>query len=143
MEPRSTPRGLIARSSLAAALFAVAVLPGWTLGDLVEQQTGRPELDWLITCGWSGLAVTAGAPWGSYRRRDGWMGAVPLYGWYLLGVLSWRLAMLPYRDWEPRRDELWKARWLTGDLVGYWRADPPASRAITAARRPAAARRTR
>ncbi|MEU8236628.1 hypothetical protein AB0C07_00095 [Actinoplanes missouriensis] len=143
MGHRSTPRGLTARSALAAALFAVAVLPGWTLGDLAEQRTGRPVLDWLITCGWSGLAVTVYAPWCSYRRRDGWLGAVPLYGWYLLGVLSWRLALLPYRDWDPRRDELWRARWLTGDLLGYWRADLPSGRAVTAGRRPAAARRTR
>ncbi|MBB2942147.1 hypothetical protein FB565_001860 [Actinoplanes lutulentus] len=140
---RSAPRGLVARSSIAAVLFVVAVLPGWTLGDLAEHRTGQPVLDWLITCGWSGLAVAVCAPWCSYRRRDGWLGAVPLYGWYLLSVLSWRLALLPYRDWEPRRDELWRARWLTGDLLGYWRSDPPAARAVTAARRPAAARRTR
>ncbi|MEU4422653.1 hypothetical protein AB0F81_18640 [Actinoplanes sp. NPDC024001] len=142
MERRSSPRGLIARSALAAALFAVAVVPGWTLGDLAEQSTAMPVLDWLITCGWSGTAVAGYARWGSYRRRDGWLGAVPLYGWYLAGVLSWRLALLPYRDWEPRPDEQWQARWLTGDLLGYWRADAGA-RPVTAVRRPAAARRTR
>lgn len=132
------PRGLVARASIAACLFAVAVVPGWTLGDLAEQATGWPVLDWLITCGWSGLAVAGGARWTSYRARDGLAGAIPLYGWYLAGVLSWRVALLPYRDWEPRRDELWRARWLTGDLIGFWRADQ-----VTSGRPLAIVRRTR
>lgn len=139
---RSRPRGLTARATAAAALFAVAVVPGWTLGDLAEDRTGWPVLDWLITCGWSGIAVCWAAPRCSYRRLDGWLGAVPLYGWYLAGVLSWRLALLPHRDWEPRRDELWRARWLTGDQIGLWRADPP-GRAVTAGTRPSTGRRTR
>jgi hypothetical protein len=132
------PRGLLARAGLAAGLFAVAIVPGWTLGDLAEQATGRPVLDWLVTCGWSGLAVSGLAPWSSYRARDGLAGAIPLYGWYLAGVLSWRVALLPYRDWEPRRDELWRARWLTGDLIGLWRADQ-----VTSGKPLAGSRRTR
>jgi len=79
------------------------------------------------------------APWGSYRTRDGWLGAVPLYGWYLTCVLCWRVALLPYRDWEPRPDELCRARWLTGDKLGLWRADGR-PRAGT---RPAVGHRTR
>jgi len=50
-----------------------------------------------------------------------------LLGWYLVSVMSWRVALLPYRDWEPRGDELWRARWLTGDLLGYWRTDRQAA----------------
>ncbi|GAB1694006.1 hypothetical protein KRM28CT15_58090 [Krasilnikovia sp. M28-CT-15] len=119
----SRPRGLVSRSALAAGIFAAAVVPGWTLGSLTEGWTGWGVLDWLITCAWSGIAVYALAPYTSYRRRDAVVGIVPLLGWYLASVLSWRAALLPYRDWEPRADELWRARWLTGDLVGYWRAD--------------------
>ncbi|AEV88224.1 hypothetical protein ACWT_7214 [Actinoplanes sp. SE50] len=137
------PRGLLTRASLAAGLFAVTVVPGWTLGDLAERATGWPALDWLITCGWSGVVVAGYAPWTSYRARDGLAGAVPLYGWYLAGVLSWRVALLPFRDWEPRRDELWRARWLTGDLIGFWRADQAGARPVTSARSRAVARRTR
>ncbi|GLY03710.1 hypothetical protein Acsp01_40890 [Actinoplanes sp. NBRC 101535] len=137
------PRGLILRSVLAAVLFAVAVVPGWTLGDMAEGRTGEPLLDWAVTCGWSGAVVAAVAPWCSYRARDGWLGAVPIYGWYLAGLLSWRLASLPLRDWEPRPDELWRARWLSGELVGYWRSDRRPPRPVTAVRRPADARRTR
>ena len=118
------PRGLVLRSVLAAVLFAGAIVPGWILGDLSEDWTGWNPLDWLITCGWSAGAVVVLAPHTSYRRRDAWQGLVPLWGWYLACVLSWRAASLPYRDWEPRGDEMWRARWLTGDLVGYWRADP-------------------
>jgi hypothetical protein len=132
------PRGLVARASIAAGAFTAAIVPGWMLGDWAERVTGWPALDWLVTCGWSGLAVAGFAPRSSYRARDGLAGAVPLYGWYLAGVLSWRLALLPFRDWEPRRDELWRARWPTGDLIGYWRADR-----VTSGRSPAVARRTR
>jgi hypothetical protein len=121
------PRGLTARSLVAVAVFAAAVVPGWTLGGLAERWTGNALLDWLVTGVWSALAVTLLAPHTSYRRRDAWLGLLPLIGWYLVALMSWRVALLPYRDWEPRADELWRARWLTGDLVGLWRADPPAA----------------
>ncbi|MEU4219317.1 hypothetical protein [Actinoplanes sp. NPDC026623] len=124
------PRGLVGRSLIAAAVFVCAVVPGWKLGGLAERWTGQGLVDWAVTWAWSGLVVFVLGPYGSYRRRDAALGAVPLYGWYLAGVLSWRVALLPLRDWEPRDDEFWRARWLTGDLVGYWRADqlPPAGR---------------
>lgn len=118
------PRGLVGRALLAAAIFAASVVPGWTLGELTEQWTGWVLLDWLVTCGWSAGAVYLLAPHGSYRHRDALLALVPLVGWYLTCVLSWRVALLPYRDWEPRGDELWRARWLTGDLIGFWRTDP-------------------
>ena len=120
----SPPRGLTSRSVLAVGLFAASVVPGWTLGDLAERWTGWGLLDWLVMCDWSAAAVAVLAPHASYRRRDAWLGLVPLLGWYLLCVLAWRVALLPYRDWEPRGDESWRARWLTGELIGFWRADP-------------------
>jgi hypothetical protein len=128
MERRTAPpRGLVARSVLAAGLFAVAAVPGWTLGDRVEDWTGWGLLDWFVTCAWTAGAVGVLGPYASYRRRDAWLALVPLLGWYLLCVVSWRVALLPYRDWEPRGDELWRARWLTGNLIGYWRADATAA----------------
>jgi hypothetical protein len=141
----SSPRGLTTRSVVAVGIFAAALVPGWTLGDQVERWTGNGLLDWLVTCGWAAAAVFVLAPYASYRRRDAWLGLLPLSGWYLLCVLAWRVALLPYRDWEPRGDELWRARWLTGDLIGYWRADPaprPAPAAARAGRAQPAARRT-
>ena len=118
------PRGLTVRALLAVLLFAVAVVPAWTLGDLAGGWTGWGLLDWLVTCAGNAVAVRLLAPLGSYRPRDAWLGLIPIYGWYVTCVLCWRVALLPYRDWEPRDDELWRARWLTGDLLGYWRADP-------------------
>jgi hypothetical protein len=141
----SSPRGLTSRSVVAVAIFAGALVPGWTLGDQVERWTGNGLLDWLVTCGWAAAAVFVLAPSASYRRRDAWLGLLPLFGWYLLCVLAWRMALLPYRDWEPRGDELWRARWLTGDLIGHWRADPaprPAPAVPRAGRAQPAARRT-
>lgn len=116
------PRGLVTRAAIAAATFVAAVVPGWALGDAVERWSGWGVLDWLVTCVVSGAAVFLMAPSCSYRRRDALLGMVPLYGWYLTAVLSWRVGLLPLRDWEPRTDELRRARWLTGELVGYWRA---------------------
>jgi len=121
------PRGLTARSLVAVAVFAAAVVPGWALGDLTERVTGNGLLDWLITCASCAAAIAVLGPRASYRRRDAWLGAVPLLGWYLIALMSWRVALLPYRDWEPRADELWRARWLTGDLIGYWRCDATAA----------------
>src|SRR5687767_13920799 len=118
------PRGLVSRSLVAVGIFAVVVVPGWTLGDLVEHRTGNGLADWLVTGGWTAVAVYVLAPRSSYRRRDAVLGLVPLLGWYLTALVSRRVALLPHRDWEPRADELWRARWLTGELVGFWRADP-------------------
>jgi hypothetical protein len=132
MERRSLPRSLVSRALLAAGMFTVAIVPGWTLGGLVEDWTGWGLLDWLVTCAGNAAAVRLLAPLGSYRPRDAWLGLVPVYGWYLTCVLCWRVALLPYRDWEPRDDEMWRARWLTGPLLGFWRADP----APAAQRRP-------
>lgn len=115
------PRGLVGRSMVAVAVFAAAVVPGWTLGDLAERWTGNALLDWVITGGWCAAAVALLGPPASYRRRDAALGLVPLLGWYLLALMSWRVALLPFRDWEPRPDELHRARWLTGDLVGFWK----------------------
>lgn len=111
------------RSLVAVAVFVAGVLPGWMAGDLAEQWTGNGLLDWAVTGAWSGIVVAVLAPRSSYRRRDAWLGLVPLLGWYLTALMAWRVALLPYRDWEPRPDELWRARWLTGDLIGLWRAD--------------------
>jgi hypothetical protein len=123
----AVPRGLVSRSVLAVGIFAAGVVPGWTLGDVAERWSGWGLLDWFVTCAWAAATVGVLAPHASYRRRDVWLGLVPLFGWYLICVLGWRVALLPYRDWEPRGDELWRARWLTGDLIGYWRTDRPAA----------------
>ncbi|MCA2217232.1 hypothetical protein [Jidongwangia harbinensis] len=140
MDHRPAPRGLVSRSLLAAGIFAAAVVPGWTLGDLAERWTGSGLLDWLVMSVWSAVAVAVLGPLSSYRRRDAGLGLVPLVGWYLIALMSWRVALLPYRDWEPRSDELWRARWHTGDLVGYWRVDQAPARDRREPRRRAATR---
>ena len=145
MDRSTSPRGLTSRSVVAVGIFAAAVVPGWTLGDQTGRWTGNGLLDWAVTCAWTTAALGVLAPRASYRRRDAWLGLVPLAGWYLLCVLAWRVALLPYRDWEPRADEMWRARWLTGDLIGYWRTDPvprPVPPAARAARSQPVSRRT-
>src|SRR5919112_3700385 len=84
------PRGLVSRSLIAVGVFAAAVVPGWTLGDLVEHWTGWGLLDWLAVSASSGACVYLLAPHSSYRRRDAWLGLVPLLGWYLSALMAWR-----------------------------------------------------
>jgi hypothetical protein len=59
------------------------------------------------------------APKVAYRRRDA---AYFLLLWpYLMGVIAWRIALLPYRDWAPRDDEAKQARWHRSPRhAGYW-----------------------
>jgi hypothetical protein len=122
-EPR--PRGVVLRSLIAAGLFLGAVLPGWVMAELVENWTGWTLVGWVLSSVWTACIATALAPRTSLRRRDVAFAAVPVLGWYLVCVLAWRTALLPLRDWEPRPDELWRARWLTGpEYAGLWRADP-------------------
>lgn len=45
------------------------------------------------------------APLVSYRRMDAFAMLIPFYNVYLSCRMAWRLAYLPYRDWEPRPDE--------------------------------------
>jgi hypothetical protein len=51
----------------------------------------------------------------SYRRRD-WLVilAVPIWQWVLAFRVGYRLAFLPYRDWQPRPDEVVHARRIRG-----------------------------
>src|SRR4029453_19679261 len=102
MERSAPPRGLTARSLVAVSVFAAAVVPGWALGDLAERVTGNGLLDWLITCASGAAAIAVLGPQASYRRRDAWLGAVPLLGWYLIALMSWRGARVPDRARETR-----------------------------------------
>jgi hypothetical protein len=57
------------------------------------------------------LALFAPAlPYISYRKRDCLLLLVPLWGFAYAWQLGWRLALLPYRDWRPREDEMTAAR---------------------------------
>lgn len=41
----------------------------------------------------------------SFRKRDGWLILVPVYGVVWMIRIAWRVAFLPYRDWSPRPHE--------------------------------------
>lgn len=135
MHSTESPRGLVARSVMAAAVFAAAVLPGWMLADLLDEWTGIALLGYLLTMAYQAAAVAVLAPYASYRRRDWVLGLVPLIGSYVCCVLAWRVALLPYRDWPPRRDEESRARWLDDPrFAGTWylpTVQPRRARALT------------
>lgn len=51
----------------------------------------------------------------SYRRIDFLIIAfVPVWGWIVTWRLGWRLALLPWRDWQPRYDEVPYTRYVPG-----------------------------
>ena len=122
--PEPRPRGMLLRSFVAVGLFFGAVLPGWLFAGLLEAWTGWNTVGWLLSTAWTVGAVLLLAPNSSLRPWQVVTAMVPVLGWYLLCVLAWRVAFLPLRDWEPRPDDLWRARWLTGpEHAGLWRSD--------------------
>jgi len=46
----------------------------------------------------------------SYRKRDVLLLLIPFWGFAYAWQFGWRLALLPYRDWRPRDDEMATAR---------------------------------
>lgn len=113
------PRSHGLRLLLAALIDAAVLLASFVVFWLVDAQTGRESLARAAAL-LPLLAFTAWlAPRVSYRRRDA---LLVLVAGYVVFVIAWRLAYLPYRDWRPRPDEVTHARWsATPDQAGTWR----------------------
>lgn len=115
--PRPRSHGL--RLLLAALIDAAVLLASFGVFWLVDAQTEREGLaraGALLPL----LAFTAWlAPRVSYRRRDALLVFV---AGYVVFVIAWRLAYLPYRDWTPRPDEVAHARWSAepGQAGTWW-----------------------
>jgi hypothetical protein len=106
-EPRST----LMRAALTAGIFLVLAIPStWSIASVrwlfdgfhwVAPVAATDTARYLIPA----VVMAIVGPRISYRRRDWLLMLVPLYGWYLMFVIGWRLSYLPYRDWSPRPDE--------------------------------------
>ncbi|MGW5669937.1 hypothetical protein [Micromonospora sp. NPDC003776] len=116
--PRPRSPGL--RLLLAALIDTAVLLASFGVFWLVDAETGR---EGLARAG-ALLPLLAFAAWlaprVSYRRRDALLVFV---AGYVVFVIAWRLAYLPYRDWTPRPDEVAQARWAAEpEHAGTWRA---------------------
>jgi hypothetical protein len=102
------------RVLLAGLLDAVVLVPSVFLAVHID------TILRLLAFGLLPSLVTAWlAPLVSYRRRDA-LWSLILWGWPF-GILAWRVAYLPYRDWPPRPDEKPQARWLREPThAGTW-----------------------
>ncbi|MFI7609493.1 hypothetical protein ACIBTV_30875 [Micromonospora sp. NPDC049366] len=98
------PREGLARGLRAALIWISIGLPAIGVHYLVWEATGGYWLGYLA----GSVLPVAVTPWlaprVSYRRRDALITAI---AWpYMTGLIASRLALLPYRDWAPRTDEV-------------------------------------
>jgi hypothetical protein len=97
---------------LITLLVVVAVNVGW-LGlkrQVIGPLFGNVGLsDWL-TLIFPVVCTAILAPHASYRRIDALHWFVPFIGAGLTIRLAWRVSLLPYRDWPPRKDEIPRMR---------------------------------
>ncbi|MGW3601668.1 hypothetical protein [Micromonospora sp. NPDC005161] len=114
------PLGRRSRKLFAAAIVIAVIVPSMVSRELMEARFGRgPRADLSAIA--VPVVVTAWlAPRASYRRRDALLWLVGPGVW-ILAVIAWRLALLPYRDWKPRPEEVPRMRWLSGpEYAGMW-----------------------
>lgn len=97
------------RMVLTVGLYALFILVPFALYEAVAQARGDAEMTVLsdlvgfsLCPGLSMLALAFVVERVSYRLRDVFMLLIPGYGLIWAGVIMWRLAYLPHRDWPER-----------------------------------------
>ncbi|MEV4636143.1 hypothetical protein AB0J80_02215 [Actinoplanes sp. NPDC049548] len=114
------PRSGLVRGLLAAVIWLAVVVPEVAIAEyLTDVVPVYPSIkDFALLLLPAALIVWL-APKVSYRRRDA---VYFLLIWpYLMGIIAWRIALLPYRDWAPRDDEMAEARWHRNPShAGFW-----------------------
>ncbi|SIN28436.1 hypothetical protein [Micromonospora cremea] len=114
------PLGRRPRTLFAAAIVIAVIVPSLVIRELVEARFGRGPLADLSAIAVPVVVTARLAPRASYRRRDALLWLVGP-GIYIFAVIAWRLALLPYRDWKPRPEEVPRMRWLRGpEHAGMW-----------------------
>lgn len=93
------PRPAWLRLLLAAGGLALV----WAATNAIAH-TGRTGL--ILAVGLLLAIVPGTATRVSYRSVDVVFMLIPFYNLYVQCRIAWRLAYLPYRDWEPRADEV-------------------------------------
>ncbi len=107
----ASPRSTLMRAALTAGIFLLMAIPStWSAASIRWlfdgfHWTAPVEVSDWARYGLPALVMAIVGPRISYRRRDWLLMLIPFYGWYLMFVIGWRLAYLPYRDWSPRPDE--------------------------------------
>ncbi|GAA3171031.1 hypothetical protein [Nonomuraea salmonea] len=103
------PVSTVVRVVSAVGLYGLFILVLFALYKVVAQARGDAEMTVLsdvvgfsLCPGLSMLALAFVVERVSYRLRDVFMLLIPGYGLIWAGVIMWRLAYLPHRDWPER-----------------------------------------
>ena len=124
LNPIRPPRKYIARVLIAVSLDIALIVSASTLSLAVQDATGSDDLAGLAAWFFSAPFAVWLAPKVSYRRRDA------LLGPWMIAIIAWRIAYLPYRDWPPRDDEVPQAHYIheaefgpewKPEYAGLWR----------------------
>ncbi|MEV1288323.1 hypothetical protein [Micromonospora sp. NPDC049679] len=113
------PREGLARSLRAALIWTPIGLPAVGLQFVVWDATDSYWLGYLAGSVLPVVVTPWLAPRVSYRRRDI---LITVIAWpHMAGRIASRMALLPYRDWTPRTDEVRRSRWHHNPrYAGYW-----------------------
>ena len=85
---------------LAVYILPTALVPGNPIGSITLHGLGLLSIVLFIPV----------LPHMSYRKRDCLLLLVPFWGFAYAWTFGSRAALLPYRDWRPREDEMSAAR---------------------------------
>jgi hypothetical protein len=118
LNPITPPRKYLTRVLLAGLLDIVLLGSASTLSLIVQDATGSHALASLAVWLFSAPFAVWLAPKVSYRRRDA------LLGPWMMGIIAWRMAYLPYHDWPPRDDEVPQAQCIReAEFGGEWKPE--------------------
>jgi hypothetical protein len=124
LNPIRPPRQYIVRVLIAGLVDIALIGSAAGLKVAVQDAAGSHDLAGLAAWFFSALFVVWLAPKVSYRRRDALLGPC------MIGIIVWRIAYLPYRDWPPREDEVPHAQYIREaqfgadwepEYTGLWR----------------------
>lgn len=101
------PRPPLVRGLLAGSLV-LAIVGGWLAlrHGLVIPLVGDGPLGDVLSLIYPVVTTGALASFVSYRFMDGAAWLLPPLGLALVVRVAWRIALLPYRDWPPRSEEV-------------------------------------
>ncbi|MEU7820705.1 DUF2510 domain-containing protein [Catellatospora sp. NPDC049133] len=120
-----TPRSVLVRTLLTAAAIGTLLILANRAAEFVLAALSLPTRGYLRDWGALGLlALTLFLPAtrAGYRKRDFLLLMIPLYSYFLICRIVWRISYLPFADWLPRDEDA--ANWrqvphptLPGELL--------------------------
>jgi hypothetical protein len=128
------PRTPLQRWIFTVLIMAVLIGLPWAASEATRNLNDEPSAGWPPPALVLFVAGALIARRVSYRWFDAFLLLIPLFGLIYVWRFAWRLAFLPYRDWEPRPDE--PARWVkvahpSRPGAGLYLVEPGKRRAVS------------